>query len=149
MYMLPKEEHYLPLWGSSLPAPSLRSCATCPVRNGANCPPLSPSTRRSGPKKLCSLLSVRGFQPQEKIRCLPSERISTGFVTLQQRVTKRCRLSLLTNSALVYESQCGRMEGVAWSQPVSTTVHITWHGAQINFGDLPHYLTYALQSWNF
>jgi hypothetical protein len=22
-------------------------------------------------------------------------------------------------------------------------VHITWHGAQINFGDLPPYLTYA------
>ncbi len=27
--------------------------------------------------------------------------------------------------------------GVAGSQPMSTAVHITWHGAQINFGDLP------------
>jgi hypothetical protein len=32
--------------------------------------------------------------------------------------------------------------GVAGSQPRSTAVHITWHGAQINFGDLPPYLTY-------
>jgi hypothetical protein len=31
--------------------------------------------------------------------------------TFNQGVTKRCRLSLLTNSALVYESQCGRMGG--------------------------------------
>ncbi len=59
-----------------------------------------------------------------------------------QGVTKRCRLSLLTNSALVYESQCGGWEGVAGSQPMSTAVHITWHGAQINFGDLSPYLTY-------
>ncbi len=36
--------------------------------------------------------------------------------------------------------------GVAGSQPMSTPVHITWHGAQINFGDLPHYLT---NSWRF
>ncbi len=31
---------------------------------------------------------------------------------------------------------------VAGSQPMSTAVHITWHGAQINFGDLTPYLTY-------
>ncbi len=39
----------------------------------------------------------------------------------------------------------GEAEGVAGSQPMSTAVHITWHGAQINFGDLTPYLTYA---WN-
>jgi hypothetical protein len=33
--------------------------------------------------------------------------------------------------------------GVAGSQPMSTAVHITRHGAQINFGDLPKYLTYV------
>ncbi len=27
---------------------------------------------------------------------------------------------------------------------MSTAVHITWHGAQINFGDPPPYLTYAI-----
>jgi hypothetical protein len=36
-----------------------------------------------------------------------------------------CRLSLLTNSALVYESKCGGTGGVAGSQPMSTAVHIT------------------------
>ena len=49
--------------------------------------------------------------------------------------------SLLTNSVVVYESQCGGMGWIAWSQPMSTAVHITWHGAQINFGDLSPYLT--------
>ncbi len=52
-------------------------------------------------------------------------------------VTKRCRLSWLTNSALVYESKCRRRGGgVAGSQPMSTAnyfmstaVHM---GAQIN-----------------
>ncbi len=33
--------------------------------------------------------------------------------------------------------------GFAWSQPMRTAVHITWHGAQINFGDLTPYLTYG------
>jgi hypothetical protein len=32
--------------------------------------------------------------------------------------------------------------GVAGSPPMSKAVHIKWHGAQINFGDLPPYLTY-------
>jgi hypothetical protein len=38
-------------------------------------------------------------------------------------VTKRCRLSWLTNSALVYEPKCGGRGGVAGSQPMSTAVH--------------------------
>ncbi len=40
---------------------------------------------------------------------------------------------------------------VARSQPMSTAVHITWHGAQINFGNLPQYLTYGADrvSWAF
>jgi hypothetical protein len=33
------------------------------------------------------------------------------FVCLGQGVTKRCRLSLLTNSALVYEPKCRGMGG--------------------------------------
>ncbi len=28
---------------------------------------------------------------------------------------------------------------------MSRAVHITWHGAQINFGDLPPYLTYVIE----
>jgi hypothetical protein len=42
-----------------------------------------------------------------------------------QGISKRCRLSLLTISALVYESQCEGMGEVAGSQPMSTAVHIT------------------------
>ncbi len=39
--------------------------------------------------------------------------------------------------------------GVAGSQPMSTAVHIMWHGAQINFGDLTPYLTYGwIKYWN-
>ncbi len=51
-----------------------------------------------------------------------------------QGVTNRCRLSLLTSSALVYESQCVGIGGIAGPQPMSTAVHITWYGAQIKFG---------------
>ncbi len=58
-------------------------------------------------------------------------------------VTKGCRLSLLTNSALVIRVQMREEGGVAGSQPMNKAVHITWHGAQISFGDLPLYLTYT------
>ncbi len=43
---------------------------------------------------------------------------------VKQGVTKRCRLPWLTNSALVYEPKCGEGEKVAWSQPMSTAVHM-------------------------
>ncbi len=63
-------------------------------------------------------------------------------------VTRRCSLSLLTNSALVIRVQM--RGGRAGSQQMSADVHNTWHGAQINFGDLPPYLTYALFSfWTY
>jgi hypothetical protein len=35
--------------------------------------------------------------------------------------------------------------GVAGSQQMSTAVHVTWHEAQINFEDLPPYLSFAVQ----
>ncbi len=62
-----------------------------------------------------------------------------------QGVTKRCRLSWLTNSASSFMSpNAGGYGGaVGGSQPISTAVYIKWHGAQINFGDLPPYLTYC------
>ncbi len=62
-----------------------------------------------------------------------------------QGVAKRGRRSLLTKSALVIRVQMlggGGGCGVP-SQPMSTAVHITWHGAQINFGDLTPYLAYG------
>ncbi len=48
---------------------------------------------------------------------------------LGQGVTKRCRLSCLTNRALLYDGG-GGLRGLT--------------GAQINFGDLTPYLTYGL-----
>ncbi len=72
--------------------------------------------------------------------------ISISVVCVEQGITKRCRQSLLTNSARIYESKCGG-GGVAGSQPMSAAVHITWHGAQIKFGDLvPPYLPYGVQA---
>jgi hypothetical protein len=59
-----------------------------------------------------------------------------------QGVTKRCRLYSLTNSALVIRVQMRGRGEVAGSQPMTTAVHITCHGAQKSFGDLPPYLTY-------
>jgi hypothetical protein len=40
-------------------------------------------------------------------------------------------------------SNSGGGGGVAGSQPMRTAVHITWHGAQINCGDLTPYLIHA------
>ncbi len=42
-----------------------------------------------------------------------------------------------------YKSPNAGGGGVAGSQPMSTAVHITWYGAQINLGDLPPCLTYG------
>jgi hypothetical protein len=50
-----------------------------------------------------------------------------------QRVTKRCRLSLLTNSALAYQPKCGGEGGEL--RGLSQWVQL-YTGAQINFGDL-------------
>jgi hypothetical protein len=48
-------------------------------------------------------------------------------------ITKRCRLSWLTNSALVYEPKCG-------GEGVSTKEYSCAHGAQINHGNITPYL---------
>ncbi len=46
-----------------------------------------------------------------------------GRFLSNQVVTKRCRLSWLTNSALVYEPKCERRGSCSGSQPMSTAVH--------------------------
>ncbi len=58
-----------------------------------------------------------------------AQAVHCNVVLRSQRVAKRCRLSLLTNSALVYESQCGGREGVVGSQSAneySCAHHVTW-----------------------
>ncbi len=59
-----------------------------------------------------------------------------------QGVTKRCRLSWLTNSALVCEPKCGGEGGCCG---VSANDYSCAHGAQINFKVLTPYLTYGIQ----
>ncbi len=62
-----------------------------------------------------------------------------------QGVKKRCRLSWMTNSALVYEPKCG---GRGELRGINELVQL-YTGAQINFGDLPPYLTYGQIAWTF
>jgi hypothetical protein len=61
---------------------------------------------------------------------------SISSYTAYQGVTKRCRLSWLTNSALVYEPKCGGRGVVAWSQPMST--YSCTQEPKYTFGDLLH-----------
>jgi hypothetical protein len=58
----------------------------------------------------------------------------SSYKSLDQGVTKKCRLSWLTKSTLVYEPKCGGLN--QWVQ--------LYTGAQINFVDLAPYLIYAL-----
>jgi hypothetical protein len=63
---------------------------------------------------------------------------------LAKRGPKRDVVNLCRPKApLVKRVQMRGEVGVAGSQPMSTAVHIKSHGAQINFGDLPPYLTHA------
>ncbi len=60
------------------------------------------------------------------LACMNDRQIILRFC---QGVTKRCRLSCLTNSALIYI--WAQMGGRGGSQPMTASVH---RGAQINFG---------------
>jgi hypothetical protein len=63
------------------------------------------------------------------------------FSLCKKGVTKRCRLSLLTNSALLYEPKCGGRGG--GNCGVSAIEYSCTQEPRINFGDLTLYLTYA------
>ena len=68
-------------------------------------------------------------------------RIAGEAVGCEQGVTKRCRLSWLTNSALVSTIAGGGAGG--WR--ISANEYSCAHGAQMNFGDLTPYLTYGCE----
>ncbi len=57
-------------------------------------------------KSILSFSSGNGTVPSRNIILAKSLFLYQGF-------TKRCRLSVLTNSALVYEPKCGRRGGFA------------------------------------
>jgi hypothetical protein len=60
-----------------------------------------------------------------------------------QGVTKRCRLSWLTKSDLVYEPKCGGGERIAGPHSANEYLQL-YTGAQIKFGDLTPYLSRGL-----
>jgi hypothetical protein len=90
-------------------------------------------------KKLTQTLLTIKYNPWKAL--LPFNKVFPLQNLLSQGVTKRFRLSVLTNSGLFYESQYGGWGG-GWG--VSANEYSCAHGAQINFGDLPSYLTYVL-----
>ncbi len=70
------------------------------------------------------------------------EQLETLYlVSAGQGVTKRCRLSRLTNSTLVDEPKCGR--GGGGELRGASANEYMYTGAQTKFGDLPPYLTYG------
>ncbi len=76
------------------------------------------------------------MQPKQKM----SKKLTKEIISVYQGITRRCRLSFLTNSALVYEPKCGGGENCE----VPANEYSCTHGAQINFGNLTQYLTYAV-----
>ncbi len=64
-----------------------------------------------------------GLSPHHAPAHPPSETQPRLRVALPHLLTKRCRLSWLTNSALIYEPKCG---GCAGSRLMSTAVQCTW-----------------------
>ncbi len=63
---------------------------------------------------LCKAASAK-YVSRASFLCVPKTR--------NQGVTRRCRLSCLTNSALVYEPKCGGRGWAAGSQPMSAALH--------------------------
>ncbi len=73
------------------------------------------------------------------VRCLHESRRMLDNLISRQGIAKRCRLSWLTNSALVYPGGGGGEGGCG----ISANEYSRSHGAQINFGDLVPYLTFV------
>jgi hypothetical protein len=69
--------------------------------------------------------SLGGGTHRENMVSHMNERKGKRTTTFFQGVTKRCRLSLLTNSALVIRAQMRGKEGVAGVRTMRTAVHIT------------------------
>ncbi len=95
----------------------------------------------------CAILPYLTFQPNYTI--LRTQKIPYYFTVNQCCVYTKllvweCRLSWLTNSALVYEPKCGGSCGVSANEVQYLQLYA---GAQINFGDLTPYLTNGWVQW--
>jgi hypothetical protein len=88
------------------------------------------------------LLKINAFESNKNYIDNLKLRASEGFdIWSDQGFTKRCRLSWVTNSALVYEPKCGGGNRVCG---VSANDYSCPHGAYISFGDyVTPYLTYG------
>ncbi len=101
---------------------------------------ISSSSRESLTEALTTPVSP--FSPVSSGAAVWRAQSCSSAVPCNQGVRKRCRLSWLTNSALVYEPKCGERGGGLWGLSQSVQLYTE---AQINFGDLSPYLPYT---WN-
>ncbi len=79
--------------------------------------------QESGKKPQVSLSGSECLSAGRRLVDVVSKCVSGASILclhVKQGAAKRCRLSWLTNSTLVYEPNCGGREGVAGSQPMST-----------------------------
>ncbi len=114
-----------------------------------------PLHRAINEPKMCSILKrdlldiLQFWIPQKKLSKSKRKHI---FANRE----KPCSLSCKARSYNVYlgwsiapshiQSKWGGNGGIVGSQPMSAAVHITWHGAQMNFRDLTTYLTYGVKN---
>ncbi len=126
----------------SFPSCTWWSCTSWPLspwtRPGSSCS----SSSALSPGNYCTYLTTN--KPSRAMRpgaARPVKQTKNNFC--DQGVTRRCHLSWLTKPSYTSPNGGGggMGRGVLGSQPMSTAVHITWHGAQTNFGDLTPYLT--------
>ncbi len=138
-----KLAHLLPVPGSCSAAGcssccSAAGCSSCRSVNSSPCGSLRmvrtriPSAERSADTSPAWIPSVRQYLHRQNtnilFRGLQGDVVYLGWPTAPS----------------YFESKCDGRWGYAGSQPMSTAVHITWHGAQINLGDLTPYLTYEI-----
>ncbi len=85
--------------------------------------PLATEACRDGPRLPAEDAPLMGAASAYMAETASPERYE--IISMEQGVTKRCRLSFLTNSALVIRVPMRGEGGVAGSQPMSKAVHIT------------------------
>jgi hypothetical protein len=125
--------------GPCLPPPPGRGLEVAPepayihcswnVNNDQFCPHDRPEACRTKCEGVCVGLCWVGYRV----------RLSGDRRARAEWVTKKCRLSWLTNSALVYEPKSGGRGSCG----VLANEYSCAHGAQINFGDLTPFLTWV------
>ncbi len=114
----------VPSWsGYRLPPPSPYPHHPSPLHSAFHSIPSPPGSYMSPshctPAAPSPFSAPNGVGADEELPDVELPKPETGIKVRYryQGVTKRCRLSWLTNSALVYEPKCGGRRGVRGSQP--------------------------------